>query len=1039
MLLRGSATDKTACWLGGNKLKVQTTRGRLLASTMICGAAFAALATAAPAFAQDDTEVGEVFITGSRIPQPNLVTTSPITQVTSEDIQTQGVTRVEDLVNQLPQAFAAQNSTVANGASGTATVDLRGLGSVRTLVLVDGRRMPYGSPNDPAADLNQIPAALVERVEVLTGGASAVYGSDAISGVVNFIMKRDFEGVQVSGQYSFYQHHNDYDGPGNFRREIAARGVTNPSQFQLPEDNVMDGYGKEVSLLMGVSSPDDKGNITAYVTYRNNDEVMQGDRDYSACSLGAPAQNPVTGPNTNTFSCGGSGTSFPGQFTNFGSGTAARAYTVGGAGGNQFVPYSGTLNAYNFGPINHYQRPDERYSLGAVGRYEVNDHVEVFTQLMFTDYSTVAQIAPSGNFFSTSSIACDNPLLSAQQVDRLCNVDLVNDIVDNPATPADETAGFTPAQIAASLGVNPCVDPDPGTAGNQCVAPFYIGRRNVEGGGRQDDLRYQSYRAVVGVRGSFNDDWSYDIAGQYSRVQLSRVYRNDFSVTRLGRATDVVNGPGGVPTCRSVIDGTDPNCVPYNIFTLGGVTDEALDYLQVPGIQTASTTQQVVTASVAGDLGSAGVKTPWTTNGLQVAFGAEYRRDELNSDTDNAFATGDLAGQGGPTIGLSGATEVYDLFMEARIPLIEDMPGAKLLSMEFAYRFSDYGSGLNTDTYKLAGDWAPVEDVRFRASYQKAVRAPNVIELFTAQGLGLFDLDEDPCGGNADTTDAILRARCASTGAGPGQFGSPALDSPAGQYNLFGGGNPDLTPEEAKTYTIGVVFTPSFLPGLNFSVDYFNIEVTNIITTFGAGNTVDACYVGGDVTACNRINRNALGNMWTNGSFVEDFNINVGFLETEGYDFVGNYAYDLGDFGGLTFNFVGTKLETLNSSNSGDCLGKFGPTCGIPAPEWRHRFRIGYDTPWGVDIAGTWRYIGEVEYEGGDRPLDGTFDAENYFDLFASWKATDTASFRIGVNNVLDNDPPLSRSVGTTGNGNTYPQTYDALGRYMFVGFTLDF
>ncbi len=954
---------------------------------MICGAAFAALAIAAPAFAQDDTEVGEVFITGSRIPQPNLVTTSPITQVTSEDIATQGVTRVEDLINQLPQAFAAQNSTVSNGASGTATVDLRGLGSVRTLVLVDGRRMPYGSPNDPAADLNQIPAALVERVEVLTGGASAVYGSDAISGVVNFIMKKDFEGVQLSGQYSFYQHHNDYDGPGNIREVIAARGATNPSQFALPDDNVIDGYGKEVSMLLGVSSPDDKGNVTAYVTYRNNDEVMQADRDYSGCSLGAPAA--ATPKN---FTCGGSSTSFPGRFTDF----ATFNFTVGGAGGNQFVPFVASRDQYNFGPINFYQRPDERYSLGAVGRYEVNEHAEVFTQLMFTDYSTVAQIAPSGNFFSTSTINCGNPLLSAQQ---------------------SAAIGCSAAEIAADT------DED-----------LYIGRRNVEGGGRQDDLRYQSYRGVIGVRGQFDDNWSYDVAGQYSRVQLSRIYRNDFSVTRLNRALDVVS-VGGTPTCRSVVDGTDPNCVPYNIFTLGGVNDAQLDYLQTPGIQRASTTQQVVTASVAGDLGSYGVKSPLATNGLQLAFGAEYRRDELTSDTDNAFSTGDLAGQGGPTIGLSGATEVYDLFAEARIPLIEDMPFAKLLSVELAYRFSDYGTGLNTDTYKIAGDWAPVEDVRFRASYQKAVRAPNVIELFSAQGLGLFDLDEDPCGPAMTAT----LAQCQATGVTAAQYGDPSLDSPAGQYNLFGGGNPDLSPEEAKTYTIGIVFTPTFLPGLNFSIDYFNIEVTDIITSFGAGNTVAACYEDNDPVACARINRNALGNLWTNGSFVEDFNINVGFLETEGYDFVANYNLDVGDYGGLNFNFVGTRLETLNSSNSGDCLGKFGSSCGVPAPEWRHRFRVGYDTPWGVDIAGTWRYIGEVELETGDRPLDGTFEAENYFDLFASWKATDTASFRVGVNNVFDNDPPVSRSVGTTGNGNTYPQTYDALGRYMFIGFTLDF
>lgn len=974
-------------------MKIQTTRGRLLASTMICGAAFAALATAAPAFAQD-SEVDAVYVTGSRIPQPNLVTTSPVTQVTSEDITTQGVNRVEDLVNQLPQAFAAQNSTVSNGASGTATVNLRGLGSVRTLVLIDGRRLPYGSPNDAAADLNQVPSALVERVEVLTGGASAVYGSDAISGVVNFIMKKDFEGVQLSGQYSFYQHNNDYDGVGRVRQEVTRRALTNPSSFQLPDDNVIDGYGKEVSLLMGVSSPDDRGNVTLYATYRNNDAILQANRDYSACTIGAP--NAASGPNT--FSCGGSGTSFPGQFTDF----STFAYTVGGPGGNEFVPYNANVNAYNFGPINYYQRPDERYSIGAIGRYEINDNAEVFAQLMFTDYATVAQIAPSGNFFSTGTINCGNPLLSAQQATAI---------------------GCSAAEIAADA-----------------TEDLYIGRRNVEGGGRQDDLRYQSYRAVVGVRGMLNDAWSYDVAGQYSRVQLSRTYLNDFSVTRLGRALDVVD-VGGTPTCRSVVDGTDPNCVPYNIFTLGGVTQEALDYLQVPGIQRAATIQQVVTASVAGDLGGYGVKTPWATNGVQLAFGAEYRRDELESTTDLAFSTGDLAGQGGPTIGLSGVTEVYDLFLEARLPIIEDMPGAKLLSVEVAYRFSDYGSGVNTDTYKIAGDWAPSDDIRFRASYQQAVRAANVIELFQAQGLGLFDVDEDPCGPAMTAT----LAQCQATGVLPAQYGGASLDSPAGQYNFFGGGNPNLQPETAKTYTVGFVLTPSFAPGLSLSVDYFDIEVQDLISTFGPTNTLAACYDQNIAAACARINRNALGNLWTNGGFIEDFNINIGGLQTKGVDIVANYGFDIGEMGGLDLSFVGTWLEELVTDPGDgltpyDCVGKFGATCGVPTPEWRHRFRLGWDSPIGVDFAFTWRYIGEVEVDtGAGARLDGTLDAQNYFDLFAAYKVTDTVRIRAGVNNVLDSDPPLTYSVGTTGNGNTFPQTYDSFGRYFFFGFTWDF
>ncbi|WP_088582776.1 TonB-dependent receptor plug domain-containing protein [Brevundimonas vesicularis] len=296
-----------------NNVRSQNQRRRLLESTMIAGFAIIGLST--PAFAQSTDEavnVGEIVVTGSRIPQANLRTTSPVTQVTGEDIRVQGVTRVEDLVNQLPQAFAAQNSTVANGASGTATVDLRALGPDRTLVLIDGRRMGYGSPNDTAADLNQIPGQLVERVEVLTGGAAAVYGSDAIAGVVNFIMKKDFEGLQVDAQYGFFQHHNDYDGPGNLRDVIQSRAAGNPAQFQLPDDDVMNGFSREVTIAMGVNAPDGRGNVTAFAGYRKNNKILGRDRDFSSCSLGGEAAG--------SFTCGGSSTNATGRFLSLGSG-----------------------------------------------------------------------------------------------------------------------------------------------------------------------------------------------------------------------------------------------------------------------------------------------------------------------------------------------------------------------------------------------------------------------------------------------------------------------------------------------------------------------------------------------------------------------------------------------------------------------------------------------------------------------------------------------------------------------------------------------
>ena len=999
-------------------MKIQTIRERLLASTMIAGAAMVAMA-ATPAMAQDGDEVENIVITGSRIPQPNLVTTSPVTQVTGEDVDVAGVTRVEDLVNQLPQAFAAQNSTVSNGATGTATVSLRNLGADRTLVLIDGRRMGYGSPNDAAADLNQIPGQLVERVEVLTGGASAVYGSDALAGVVNFIMRRNFEGVQLDAQYGFYQHSNDYDGPGDLRAVIAGRAATNPSQFRLPEDNVQDGFSREATLVIGTGTDDGRANVTAYLSYRNNDFVLQGERDYSACALGG--QNGAA----TQFTCGGSSTSFPGRFLAGGGGS----FTLGAPG--TFVPFNAATGQYNFGPLNYYQRPDERYSFGAFAEYEINDNVEVYADIMFTDYSSVAQIAPSGVFGNTSTINCGNPLLSAQQRTAiLC----------------------TPADVAADNDI------------------FFIPlRRNVEGGGRQDDIGYQSFRMVGGLRGPINDFWAYDMYAQYSRVELQRTYRNDFSVTRIARALDVVDGdpgPGVTPVCRSVVDGTYPNCVPYDIFTGAGPSQASLDYLQIPLVQTGQTSQQIVSATMTGDLGGYGMQSPWAGRGVQVAVGAEYRRDELATVTDVSFATGDGAGQGGPTIGLEGANDVYDLFVEAQIPLAEGQAWADQMSLDFAFRYSDYELGGESNSYKFGADWAPIPDVRLRASFQHAVRAANIIELFTAQGLNLFDMDDDPCDFTDPNGDGTAGAGVCIGGAPhqvtPAESVGGFLTSPAGQYNFLQGGNPGLNPEEADTWTIGAVFQPSFLPRFNASIDYFNIEIEGLVGTVGALNTVNDCYFNNIASACALITRDGpTGSLWLGTGQVVDTNTNIGGFQTSGVDFSANYGMDLadlgmGDYGGLNFSFVGTWLRELvtdtglgQANSVYDCAGFYANQCGVPNPEWRHRMRVSWESPWAFEVSGTWRYYGDVEIAvlGADGSLnnapanriDRTFDAENYFDLAASWQVRDTTRLRAGVNNILDNDPPLSYSVGTTGNGNTYPQLYDAMGRYFFFGLTQDF
>lgn len=1005
-------------------MKQETKRG-LFATTLLAGLAFGAPALAQQATeppAPADVEADTIVVTGSRIPQANLVTTSPVTQITSEEITSSGVSRIEDLTNELPQVFAAQGSNVSNGASGTAQVNLRGLGANRTLVLINGRRMPYGSPNSAAADLNQIPGSIVESVEVLTGGGSAVYGSDAIAGVVNFKLKDDFEGFRVDGQYGFSQHNNDSDD-GYLRQVIAARGTTNPSQYKLPDDNVVDGYSKEVSLLFGTSTADGRGNVTAYASYRSNDAILQSQRDYSACVLSNPSTSAVVGvpAGATHWNCGGSATSFPGYFYFNGAGNTIN-FTTG-----QFVPFT-AANQYNFGPLNYYQRPDERYSAGAFAHYEINDHAEVYAELMFSDYTSDAQIAPSGNFFNTTTINCDNPLLTASMATSICGA----------------------------------------AAGTPTTASLYIARRNVEGGGRDDDLNYQSSRYVVGIRGEIVDDWSYDLSAARSRVTLTRSYKNELSVSRLGRALDVIDNPllpGINPVCRSVVNGTDPACVPWNIFAANGVTPAALNYLQIPLLQTGETVQQDVIGTVAGTLP---VKSPFAASGLAAVFGVEYRRDELNAISDSNFQSGDGAGQGGPTLPLSGHTDVFELFTEVRLPLLEDQPFAKLLSIDAAYRYSDYNSGTTTDTYKFGGEWAPVEDVRFRGSFSRAVRAPNIIELFAAQGAGLFNLGFDPCDNVNNGADPVP-AQC--IGVNPWQVtatqsNAGGLNNPAGQYNGLFGGNPNLEPESADTTTLGVVFTPDFVPGLTISLDYFKIEVENLITATGTGVLSD-CYSNNNLTACNAIVRNPTNGRLFGGNAayrVFALNTNIGGLETAGYDINAGYQFDIGSLGSLGFQLTGTYLDKLTTNEGGsrkpyDCVGKWSgdANCGTPSPEWRHRVRATWDTPLNVQLNATWRYFGEVTREenragqGGfeanpatpvANTLGTVLEAQNYFDFGGSWQVLDNVSLRFGVNNALDKDPPLSTSthVGAGfGNGNTFPQVYEATGRYFFAGATLDF
>ena len=990
----------------------------------------------------------DIIITGTRIPQPNLTSAAPVTVVTNQDVKLSGSSRIEDVLNQLPSVQANQGAGVSNGATGTASVDLRDLGPKRTLVLINGRRLVPGDPNSTsqAADLNFIPSSLIKRVDVLTGGASSVYGADAVAGVVNFIMDTGFTGVRFDGQYSFYQHNNKCPtiptsaaNGGTVCGVLNARANAGFTGYSYPKGSVADGGNFDGTVSIGAAFDDNRGHAMAYFGYRKVNPILQQRRDYAACGL----------QGAGNITCGGSATSAEGNVLIFSSSTS----TFFTFGPNRTLRHGATR--FNFNPTNYFQRPDERYTAGAFADYEISPAIHPYMEFMFMNDHTLAQIAPSGDFGNTFTINCDNPLMSAQ----------ARGIVCAPGNVINGFLGTFPLAQSAPFNPNPGNAPLVFTDGQG--TPYNIGyfnllRRNVEGGPRIADLTHTEWRGVVGSRGDLSKAWSYDAYFQYGRTDYSQVYRNEFSASRLRNALNVTTDTRagsptlGQPICRSVLDQSDPNCVPYDIF--GTPSAAAINYLNVFGVITGQTSEQIADANMTGALGEYGIQTPWSDEGVGVNFGTEYRKESLTLNPDQEFQTGDLTGQGAPTLPVSGNFRVLEAFGEMQLPIIRHS-FIEELSLSAGYRKSWYklgtGRSFNTNTYKLSAEFAPIKDVRFRAAYNRAVRAPNIQELFAPQFVGL-DGATDPCAGHAI---AATEFGCLAQGLVVGQS---TPENPAQQYNGFLGGNPDLNPEKATTKTLGVVLQPRFVPRLAATVDWYDIKVKSAIQGFGADAILNNCINNTTATvvapSCAFVHRNPAGSLWlTSTGFVTDLPHNVGSVETRGVDGNVSYSYRFGTVGTLSLGFNGTWVDKF-IINDGlnpayNCAGLYGATCGNPLPKWRHKLRATFQLPNGIGISGQWRYVGKVSHErnssdvvlaGAPPVLSDHVKAQNYFDLASTFTVGDHYNLRIGVNNILDKTPPLfSSSAGSCAavfcNGNTYPGVYDTLGRYIYAGASLNF
>jgi iron complex outermembrane receptor protein len=1001
----------------------ETKTTSLKAKLLIGATSFAALGAAATsAQAQQVAGTESVIVTGSRIPQRGVEGSSPVTSVSSEEVKLQGAPSIVDLLKVLPSVVNDGDSdTTNNGTGGLATIDLRNLGAKRTLVLVDGKRL-IASDASLDVDTNIIPAGMVERVEVATGGDSAVYGSDAVAGVINVILKKDFEGLQLDSQATVT---DSWDGWKH------------------------DSYG-----MLGFNSADGKGNVTIYAEYMHRDPVSQGARDYGAHALNHPSIS--GGCNTTTFPAthfggycfSGSGTNQLGRIRSAALGGPFVGQTTQFTSTGTLAPYD--LTTFNFAPYQYYQTQGTRYSFGANGHYEVNKNLDFYTRLTFADNTDKAVLGPSplsANVF----INCGNPLLSVEERQTIFGTTATTGTAQAQCATESATlyAAGNPNGNAAATPASPAA-----FAASQRLVTLAL--RLTQDGPRITSNDHNTYQLVGGFRGEVPGlkDFTYDISAQYGHTSNTRILFND------ALKGNFQNGLLVDPATGNCYAGG--SCVPLNIFTVGSISNAGINYIRENLLIDQSNDQLESEASVTGDLGQWGIKSPWARDPVGISIGGDYRQEHATSVPDANTASGNLVGFNSSTP-VSGGFRVAEGFGELAIPIITDMEFAKDLSLKAAYRFSSYDKAGDVSTYRIGGQWAPIDDFKVRASYDRAVRAPNVSELFTPAGGTSSNSAIDPCSALTGAGITTTAALCNATGVPVGAQFTAALNCPTNQCQAAVGGNPFLKPEVAVTRELGFVITPTFVPGLTTTVDYYDININGFITATPTQTIINNCYStvtnptqSAAFSGCSFIHRDALGTIYTqNTGYVVGAEGNVGNDHVRGIDFEANYSMGLDmvgldGYGDMNFNYRGTWVLENNTLFSGTvptrCAGVFGSTCGEPQNRLKGNLRTTWTDPTGdLSISLLWRYIGAVGYERyrftSPTLLSPTenIGAANYFDLSGTYALSPMLELRGGVRNLLGKSAPIvdeAIAPSSDVSGNTFPNTYDALGRQIFVGVT---
>ncbi|GAB4181988.1 MAG: TonB-dependent receptor [Wenzhouxiangellaceae bacterium] len=944
--------------------------------------AIAGFTIGGPALAQDQDEnvdLDRVQVTGSRLSQVDIEGATPVTVLDRTDIERIGLNDLADIIRQLPSITGSPLSTrTNNGGSGATLADIRGLGTNRTLVLVNGRR------DIATGDLSTVPVSIVERIDVLKEGASAIYGADAVTGVINIITRQDFQGAEFIANYG-----------------RAFDLVDNPAAEEVNDPGLRgtDGDSKRVSFVFGSSG--EKSNFVIGLEYNEQDPVFQGNvnspqfqlslavsdlDDYLAGGLDAVNQDLDGDGVLGLVSVGSSRTL--GGFFNTSQGLLTRDLQTGeirplntcgdpiGCGGD----------LYNFAPVNFVQTPFERTNLFVQGDYDLFENVNAYVEARYSNRRSSQLLAP-----------------------------LPYDSRTNPGAPLP--GGVT------------------GVSADNVYNPFGedltdVRRRIAETGGRDFQQEVNQIQINTGLRGTFGDfapTWNWDVSWQWGRRARVDTNFGQFVGSRLSLAL----GPSFFDASGNAVCGTPdnpiPGCVPLNLFGGNGtITQDQLNYVSASVNNRFTTKRQVFNATVDGDL----IELP--AGPVGVALGYETRKEEFSSLPDSSVATGAITGNAfAPTV---GEYDVDSLFVETVIPLLSGVPGAELLELGGGFRYDDYSTIGSTGNFQASLRWQPIRGLLIRGSYSEVFREPNVGELFGGQA-DSFPSFQDVCStgvlGNPNAPNLFAgltpdqQARCVATGVPQGGFFQSDV-----QVRSRTGGNPNVDPESGETWTVGAAFSPDFLPGFSVTVDYWEVDLQDAITSIAAQNVVTECVINNDQNQCANITRFADGNV----NAILATNTNIGGETARGVDIGLNYSTNTG-FGLFDARLLATHLAERESTvlTSIDAAGTFDQRNGLPRgvyPEWRGTFNLDW-TYGNFGASANIDYIGSVdEFNLGSGAFQQKVDAEWYLDLVARYNFSWGSQVSFGVTNVFDNDPPF---IIQEFNANTDTDTYRLLGRSWFA------